>query len=416
MDTLPDTAPEPPKEPPKKSPRGRRIVAFVLLFAAALGLGVGLGHRPLVRFWIEKEARARGIELTFDDFNPKWGRVVLTGAKAKLEGVTGLAVEAPWVAVDLAGLSPTRLEARNVVVTLATPLDERLEALAAFDRRHPGALDLPATANATVYWGSKESPWIVLAGQATKGRGDEGAFEGTVAFEGTNLGLVGARWNGKDPASIWLGAKTPEAAPLRLALDTKAKPMRLSATLPPTKVDDLARARSLSVPADLRGASVEGTVAVTFGGPESKGMYAGTASLEVKGWVPPHPKELDGIVFGNKTKLGATFEITPNLVDMRISKATVDAGAFKLAGPGTVKREGLSARVKMTLDGAVPCSELGASAVGAHVDGLIGDLLKGVARVGLGGSVKVRVTVDADTRKIERATVDQAVTVGCGLR
>ncbi|MDI1449664.1 hypothetical protein [Polyangium sp. 6x1] len=412
MDTLPDTAPE----PPKKSPRRRRIVAFVLVLSAAVGLGVGLGHRPLVRWWIEKEARSRGIELTFDDFSPTWGRVVLRGAKAKLEGVEGLSAEAPWLAVDLDGLAPTRLEARNVVATLAVPLDERLEALAAFDRAHPGALDLPATANVTVNWGSKESPWIVLVGQATKGRGDEGSFEGTVAFEGTNLGPLGARWNGKDPASIWLGAKTAEAAPLRLALDTKAKPMRLTATLPLTKVDDLARARSLSVPADLRGASVEGTVAVTIGGAEAKGMYAGTASFEVKGWVPPHPRELDGIVFGSKTKLGATFEITPNLEEIRISKATVDAGAFKLAGPGTVKREGLAARVKMTLDGAVPCSELGASAVGAHVDGLIGDLLKGVARVGLGGSVKVRVTVDADTRKIERATVDQAVTVGCGLR
>ncbi|MDI1484629.1 hypothetical protein [Polyangium sp. y55x31] len=412
MDTLPDT----PPEAPKKSNRRRWIVAFVLVLAAILGLGIGLGHRPLARWWIEKEARARGIELTFEDFNPRWGRVVLLGAKAKLEGVAGLSAESPWVAVDLDGLSPTRIDARNVVVTLAVPLDERLDALAAFDSRHPGALDLPATADVTVNWGSKESPWIVLAGRATKGRGDEGAFEGTVAFEGTNLGLVGARWNGKDPASIWLGAKTPEAAPLRLALDTKAKPMRLSSTLPATKIDDLARARSLSVPADLRGATVEGTVVVTFGGPEAKGMYTGTASFEVKGWVPPHPKELDGIVFGNKTKLGATFEITPNLVDMRITKATVDAGAFKLSGPGTVKREGLSARVKMTLDGAVACSELGASAVGAHVDGLIGDLLKGVARVGLGGSVKVRVTVDADTRKIERATVDQAVTVGCGLR
>ncbi|MDC0743317.1 hypothetical protein [Polyangium mundeleinium] len=412
MDTLPDTAPE----PPKKSPRGRRIVAFVLVLSAAVGLGVGLGHRPLARWWIEKEARARGIELTFEDFSPKWGRVVLRGATAKLEGVAGFTAASPWIAVDLDGLSPTRIDARNVEVTLALPLDERLEALDAWSNAHPGALDLPTTANVTVTWGAKESPWLVLAGQATKARGDEGAFEGTVAFEGTNLGLLGARWNGKDPASIWLGAKTAEAAPLRLALDTTSKPMRLTATLPSTKVDDLARARSLSVPADLRGALVEGTVAVTLGGPEAKGMYTGTASFEVKGWVPPHPKELDGIVFGSKTKLGATFETTPNLTDVRISKATVDAGAFKLAGPGTVKREGLAARIKMTLDGAVPCSELGASVIGAHASGLIGDLLKGVARVGLGGSVQVRVTVDADTRKIERATVDQAVTVGCGLR
>ena len=412
MDTLPDTVPA----PPKKSPRRRRIVAFVLVSAAALGLGFGLGHRDLARWWVEKEARARGIELTFDDLTLRWGRVVLHDAKAKLDGVQGLSAEAAWLAVDLDGLSPTRVEARSAVVTLVGPLDERLEALAAFDRAHPGALDLPATADVTVNGGARHAPWIVVTGRATKAAGDAGAFAGTVTFEGTNLGLVGARWNEKDPVSIWVGAEAAEAAPLRLALDTASRPMSVAATVPALRVSELARGRGLNVPADLQGATVEGTAKVFFGGPESKGMYAGTASFEVKGWVPPHPKELDGIVFGNRTKLGASFEITPDLGEARIAKATVEAGAFKLAGPGTVKREGLAAKIKMTLDGAVPCSELGASAVGAHVDGLIGDLLKGVARVGLGGSVTVRVTVDADTRKIERATVDQAVTVGCGLR
>lgn len=416
MDTLPDTVREAPKEAPKKNPRRGRIAAFVLISAAALGLGVGLGHRDLARWWVEKEARARGIELSFDDLTPRWGRVVLHGAKAKLDGVPGLSAEATWIAVDLDGLSPTRIDARGAVVTLVGPLDERLEALKAFDHAHPGALDLPATAELTVHGGARHTPWIVITGRATKAAGDAGSFAGTVVFEGTNLGLVGARWNEKDPVLMWIGAEAAEAAPLRLALDTASKPMSVAATVPALRVSELARGRGLRVPADLRDATVEGTAKVWIGERESKGMYGGTASFEVKGWVPPHPKELDGIVFGNKTKLGATFEITPDLAEMRVAKATVKAGALELSGPGTVKREGLAAKVKMTLDGEVPCSELGASAVGAHVDGLIGDLLKGVARVGLGGSVKVRVTVDADTRRIEGAVVDQVVTMGCGIR
>jgi hypothetical protein len=34
----------------------------------------------------------------------------------------------------------------------------------------------------------------------------------------------------------------------------------------------------------------------------------------------------------------------------------------------------------------------------------------------VGGSVKIRVLVDADTKSLSAAKVDQAVDVGCGLR
>jgi hypothetical protein len=70
----------------------------------------------------------------------------------------------------------------------------------------------------------------------------------------------------------------------------------------------------------------------------------------------------------------------------------------------------------MDMSGAIPCSEVGVSVVKNHLPGLLGDLLGGAARRGLGGSVKIAVRVTADTRKLDDAKVDQSVVLACTLR
>jgi ADP-dependent NAD(P)H-hydrate dehydratase / NAD(P)H-hydrate epimerase len=417
MDTLPETvrAPEAEAKPPKKR-RWRRVAIVALVTTLALGLGVGFGHRPLVRWWVIREARARGIELSFEDFSLSLDRVVLSAVRGRLVGVNGVDLQASELGIDIDGLDPKRIDARALAMTIEGPVDERLVALSTWADQHAQTLTLPATGDLVVRWGGKAAPWLTVVGRARSDGGGAGGLEGEVALEGMNLGLVAARWARKSPVAIGVGARSPEEAKLRIDLDTQARPIKATVKLVPMKLDDLARSRAIVLPEGLRGASAEAAATVFVGGPEAKGMYSGTATVDVTGWVPPHPRELDGIVFGRKTKLGATFEITPDLTEMRIGKATVEAGAFKLAGKGTVERKGLTAHARMNLDGTVPCSELGASAVDAHVGGIVGDFLKGVARVGLGGSVAVHVTIDADTRAIEKAKVEQSVDMGCRLR
>ena len=330
-------------------------------------------------------------------------------------GLAVLRVEARGLEITIDGLAPVRLDASGVVAKMDGPVDEALVALSSWATAHADVVHLPIAAEGSVRWGSNESPWLTLTGRATS-RAEGKTFDGSLGLSGTNLGALVVRADPKGSVALGLGAPALEECKLRATLDTAPRPMKLVASLPSIAVADVFRARAMTAPKALADVRVEGTTTVLLGASEPKGGFPGTASFVLSGFVPPHPRELDGIVFGKKTRLDAAFEITPDLAEVRISKATMKAGAFELAGPGNVKREGQDARISFDLKGSVPCSELGASAVGAHVEGFVGDILKGVARFGLGGAVGVRVLVDADTRALDQAKVEQTATVGCRLR
>lgn len=409
MDTLPETQPE---GPAPTRPRRRKAALVALITTGALVLGAAASYRPLARWWILREARARGVELEFSEMSLGLEKIVLSEARAKLDGVQGVSLRADAVTIALVDLQPSRLDGRGVQVAIEGPLEERIGALSAWTRAHDDAMRVPAAGDVRVTW----APWFSASGRGTSVGDGSGQFEGEAAFEGTKLGLATVRWARGAPVLVGMGKGDPAVAPLRAALEIDKKPMAATITLAPLAVDVAATALGLAAPPTLRGARAEGTARVTLGTPESKGMPQGEATLEVTGWVPPHPRELDGIVFGKKTKLGASFEITPDLAEVRMTKATLEAGAFRLTGRGTVNRQKDHASLRMDLSGAIPCSELGVSVVKNHVSGLLGDLLGGAARMGLGGTAKIAVRVTADTRKLDDAKVDQSVVLACTLR
>ncbi|UQA58303.1 hypothetical protein [Polyangium aurulentum] len=384
---------------------------MAVITLAALFLGAWAAHRPLARWYILREARARGVELEFGEMSLSMEKIVLGDCRARLEGVAGVSLRADAVTIALVDFEPKRVDAKKAAVTIEGPIEERVRGLSAWTRRHEEAMRVPAEGDVRVDW----APWMSVSGRGTSAGDGSGRFEGDAAFEGTKLGLVGVRWARGAPVTVGLGKGDPEGAPVRAVIDIDKTPMTATVTLAPLLVDAAAAALGLTAPPAMRGARAEGTATVSLGTPETKGMPQGNASFEVTGWVPPHPKELDGIVFGKKTKLGASFEITPDLAEVRISKATVEAGAFRLTGGGTVNRQKDHARIRMDLSGAIPCSELGVSVVKTHVPGLLGDLIGGAARMGLGGNAKVAVRVTADTRKLDDARIDQSVVLACTL-
>jgi hypothetical protein len=146
----------------------------------------------------------------------------------------------------------------------------------------------------------------------------------------------------------------------------------------------------------------------------------GHARLELKGYVPPHPVELDGFVFGDVTVLETDLRFGSGLDEASLENTSVTAGKFVLEGSGNVAREADGARVTLDLRGTLPCDALASASAESRLGRLLGRAAgkkAGIAALRLvGGSVAVRVQVDAKTAKLPDARVERSIGVGCGLK
>jgi hypothetical protein len=138
--------------------------------------------------------------------------------------------------------------------------------------------------------------------------------------------------------------------------------------------------------------------------------------MVLRGWVPPHPKELGGIVFGDRTSFASSFRVTEDRKTVTLTGASLTAGAFKLTGTGTIDRSQDYAIVKMDMAGSIPCVDIARSAAGAHLGSAAGAFAGDAAKILMEGSVGVSVKVEADTRDIAHPKIVQGVGVGCGLK
>lgn len=411
--TLPD---EPAPKNPRKRPRIFQIfVVIVLLGALVVTIGVAT-HRTFIRDWIVKDARERGFILEFADFALQPDLVELSRASVTMVGVPGVEARFETLRVHLQDLEPLKIEGEKSIIDVNGSPDELQQGLVGFAKTHQNSVQLPLVFAGEFRYGTGGKPIVLLNGNVESPGDGALSFGGTFQIWEMKLGSLSMRRSKDNKVDVGLGLKLSDKPIVSVALDASAIPFKGSVKFGAQKVDDVCRSFALPVPKGLEGAFVEGTVTFVIDGALPTNPHHGTGAFVLTGWVPPHPRELDGIVFGKTTKLGATFEVLPDLGEVRFTKASVDAGALHLEGKGNVVRDGLSARTKMDLVGNVPCTELGASAIGSHVPGFVGDILRGVARMTMGGTVKIRVTVDADSKSLSTAKVDQAVEIGCRLR
>jgi hypothetical protein len=378
-------------------------------------VGVGVAHRPFLEWWIRREALARGFELQFAgrDFVPD--RIVLEQARVRMVGVPGVNVQCEQIVVDLDKFEPLRIEGRGAVVDVEGAPEELQPMLVTFGKTHAKSVRLPLKLGGVYRYGGRDNPLVVFSGDVKSPGDGDLSFNGTFRVLQMNLGTLALHRSKENKVDLGLGLTLSEKPIVNVVLDVAAAPFKGTVTFASQKVDDVCRAFVLPIPTGLGGSMVEGSLSFVLDGALPSKPHHGSASFVVTGWVPPHPRELDGIVFGKTTKLATTFEVVPDLGEVRFTKATVDAGALHLEGKGNAVRDGLSARTKLDLTGNVACTELSASAIGSHVQGFIGDILRDVARRTLGGTVKIRVLVDADTKSISAAKVEQAVDIGCRL-
>jgi hypothetical protein len=148
--------------------------------------------------------------------------------------------------------------------------------------------------------------------------------------------------------------------------------------------------------------------------PEGAGAsLSGSYDAVLEHYVPPHPRELDGIVFGDSTKASGAFRLEgaqrAALTDLR-----VEAGSLVLKGKGSAEIPD-GGKLTLSLDGSIACSELAASAVGSHFGFGAALLTNELTRGRLGGSVSVHLGVVIDGKDAAHPEVHPAAAMHCGV-
>jgi ADP-dependent NAD(P)H-hydrate dehydratase / NAD(P)H-hydrate epimerase len=417
--------------------RRLRIAVAALLVAAVAAALVLLGPRALRRAVIS-EARARGVALQAGSIELGLGVVRLRRVRFSLLGVRGLSASATQMDIALRGLSPAGMTATEIDLSLAglDALDD-LPAWAAQYRARAAELPLSAT-GVRITWrsraGEPEALALLDASLQTTPAGGGGAAGGAPGEPAPWTGALQAArvivatkevartdvaWSlGAAGLSLGLGARDVPSAPVRAELRSGPSPTA-SVELAVAPLSSLAALLGLDVEGQRASAmTVAGKIELRL--PQgadrtalTEGPIEGSFALTVKGFLLPHPRELDGLLFGDTTAVSAEARVSADRQCVTLTRVDIAAGALKLGGSGAIQRDGADASIGMDLSGSVPCSQLAGSAAMAHLSGPLGVLAGTVARRTLTGSVAVRLRVDARASRLAAARVEPSALFRC---
>lgn len=378
--------------------------------------------------YIEKrvvaEAEARGIELVPGEVSFGYGWVQLSGASAKLLGAPSIAAKLALVDVSLQGFQPVRVQLSGVQVGVSGSLPRVLLELGEWAKNHPEAFDAPLLASRVDVQVAElpaAAPWLELSnGVLTRTLAGAAFSAQSCKLSGFQVGKVGAGFtkSGGD-VSIGFGDQSAQAAPLRLDASVDAKGAgKMSVVLTPSKLGLLGK--GIGVPLPLPDVVASGNVELAFPPGLTGGEVTGKLSASLKGFVPPHPPELDGFVFGDVTTFDTALRIDAARNRVTLTDAQVQAGKFALRGGGSVLRQGSTASVSLDFKGALPCDALAGAAAESRLGQLLGRASgkqgKRTALAVVRGDVSVEVGVEASTQDLSNAKITQKIGVGCGLR
>jgi hypothetical protein len=398
----------------------RRVWPFVVLALMVLVAGGVIGGAlwlraripELLRERVLEEADRRGIVLTYGGLEGyglmPWEDgpriVILTDIKATLRDAPGIEVEAARVEVPLKGYEPERMKLTKLWV--AAP---DVPSLVALEREvkegrlgeTPAAVDGATIRIARV---AESVPFAVLA-RLTSAQVDDGVLdlEGLtleVPFLGRTIGPLAVDLEREDGRSWIVPHDFREA---RIGLDDDARQARGS--IKGLRHDKIARLLEIDMPE----VTVTGSADVTLAGKNAPRAKFG-ATLD--GFIPPHPRELDGIVFGKKTDVSGTARVDGARI--LFDEIIVEAGALKLKGEGVLDI-GQGGTISLDLRGGVPCAELATSVISSKLGLMVGGIAGDLARGRVQGTVAVRVTVEGTVGDIDKAKVVPYAELRCKI-
>jgi hypothetical protein len=392
------------------------VVAFgAIAFIVAALLLVG----PLARRFAVAQARERGFELEPGELAWGLGWIQLKGASFKLIGVSGVAGRIARVDADFNGLELSEAKAAGINVDIEGSAARLALELGDWSRRYPKAYRMNVTASdIDVAWRSQAggAPWLNVSHANVAPNPSGGTMNArSVKLSGVDLGQVSAGWAaGQSSVALGFGEADPNKAPVQVRIDRSRQPATIEVTLAPTDIRKLSGPLGFDVP--LEGVTASGKALLNLPPELSEGPVDGNVDLRLDGFVPPHPRELDGYMFGNVTTVSTKVRIAADRQTATLTDTQVKTGAFRLVGSGALVRVDDYARIQLLLRGSLPCGELINASAESYLGRTIGRLVGAAASRILQGSIGITVKIDADTRNLTNARVIRTIGVGCGLR
>ena len=242
---------------------------------------------------------------------------------------------------------------------------------------------------------------VIKTSRTTIGTTELGPLSLVIRPSGSGLDVG---WGSSLESSVW-------TLSYQIAATGKAIAFRFN----PTKLTDLfQRFGSVKLPMDNAGASVSGSALVHFD--DATATLSGTTDLTLLGFVPPHPDELKGYAFADRTELRVTFLSRPLYDSMELPLVKLKNGDITFIGNGRVVRNSLSARIVSDLKATLDCTTLAKGFAKEDIGGTLGQWGNLNAKQLVRGGVDIRVQLDADTNHLADAKVVKRIGIGCGLR
>ncbi|NUP06986.1 MAG: hypothetical protein HOW73_13110 [Polyangiaceae bacterium] len=397
---------------------GLGVVGGILAIIGALLLYVTLRFDAVLRGAIEAEAKERGMKIEFDEVESTgilpWHagkpKVVLKGVKLTSDEAPDVEIEVDRIDVPLKGTFPA-YEPGVVEVAGAEIESPDFPSIIALEKAAKTGKASKTTANISdakirVARLSQQMP-LTVVGKAKRIDVAEGnvdldgvTLELPVPFVDVKLGPVDAQIQRQDDMT-W--ARLDDYQFARFGMRDDAVLAKLQAD----PVDSQSVGKDLGL--DLPPMKISGEVEATLKGEEA---MSGTFSILLDGYVPPHPKELDGILHEKKTKLTGKLRYGDNLI--HFDDLVVESGGLKMKGNGKLDWANGGTLV-LNLNGSVGCAQLATSAIGSRLGPLAGSLTGSLAGGRLTGTVGVTVGISTKLSEIKNLTVTPRVSIACSI-
>jgi ADP-dependent NAD(P)H-hydrate dehydratase / NAD(P)H-hydrate epimerase len=403
---------------------------WIWVFAGISVAGVVAVGATLLAFlptWVEGQvvdtAHAYGIEIEPGEIGFGFDWVQIDNAKIRLAGVRSLELRARRIDVSLHDFLPESIVLDDVEVSGQGPLATVLLELGNFSRTHAAALAIPLSASrARVHLSEKSgaAPWLEVSAALLLRHARGGIFSApATALFGLSLGRVFGSFS-KDSALARFAFGEPDVArgPLEVELEGGAKKSTARLTLAPVAIQKLPgfSARDALFP----GATASGSASLELPAAELVASREGHAHITLKGYIPPHPLELDGFVFGDTTSFDTGFTLPDGQTRMLLHDSVVTAGRFQIKGGGILSFATDPTELSLDLRGDLPCDALAGAAAESRLAKILGSALSAkagaLARRSVQGSVSVTVAVAANSKNWAAAKVNRRIGIGCGLR